>query len=119
MLYRFVPFGVAPTSVVFRYAGGTDALLVRLAVAAERIAARLEATPAGEPPSAREPPSMPALLDVAEVAQWLRLTPKGVYGLVESGRLPHVRVANRVRFERDAVLRWLAKSRVSSIGSRR
>ena len=118
MLFRFVPFGVAPESVPFRYSGGSDELLLRIALATERIAARLEPPTTGEPRSVR-PPDVPPLLDVAEMARWLRLTPKGVYGLIESGRIPHVKVGGRIRFEREAVLRWLGKSRVSPIGDRR
>ena len=117
MLFRFIPFGVAPECVPFRYGGGTDELLLRIARATERIAARLE--PSTREPSSLRPPDVPLMLDVTEVARWLRLTPKGVYGLIESGRIPHVKVGGRVRFEREAVLRWLGKSRVSPIGDRR
>lgn len=50
-----------------------------------------------------------ALLDVNEVAALLRLTPKGIYSLVESRRIPHVKVAHRVRFVRATVLNWLVE----------
>lgn len=43
------------------------------------------------------------MLDVNDVAQLLRLTPKSVYHMVEMGRLPHVKVGSRVRFTRDQV----------------
>lgn len=52
------------------------------------------------------------LLTVTEVAGLLRLTPKGVYALVESRRIPFIRVSNRVRFLPSDVLGWLRENRV-------
>jgi len=52
------------------------------------------------------------LLTVPEIAALLRFTVKGVYALVESRRIPFVRVSNRVRFLRSDVLRWLQENRV-------
>lgn len=51
-------------------------------------------------------------LTVAEVASLLRLTPKGVYTMVEARRIPHYKVSNRVRFSRTEVLEWLRENRV-------
>jgi len=56
-----------------------------------------------------------ALLTVREVAELLRLTPKGIYSLVESRRIPFVRVSNRVRFFQSDVLKWLQENRVPAI----
>ena len=55
---------------------------------------------------------LPHLLTVPEAAALLRLTPKGVYALVEARRIPFVRVSNRVRFFREEVLSWLQENRV-------
>jgi excisionase family DNA binding protein len=55
------------------------------------------------------------LLTVPDVAALLRLTRKGIYGLVETRRIPHVRVGNRVRFIRADVLRWLEQNRVPAL----
>ena len=52
------------------------------------------------------------LLTVPEVADLLRLTPKGIYALVEGRRIPFVRVSNRLRFLRCDVARWLQENRV-------
>jgi excisionase family DNA binding protein len=52
------------------------------------------------------------LLTVEELAAWLRLTPKGIYGLVEGRRIPFIKVSNRVRFLYDDVLAWLRENRV-------
>ena len=55
---------------------------------------------------------LPSILTVADVAVLLRLTPKGVYALVEARRIPFVRVSNRLRFFRDDVIAWLQENRV-------
>ena len=55
------------------------------------------------------------LLTIPDVAALLRLTRKGIYGLVETRRIPHVRVDNRVRFIGADVLRWLEQNRVPAL----
>ena len=55
------------------------------------------------------------LMTVAEVAQLLRMTERGVYSLVEARRIPFVKVSNRLRFEVDEVLRWLQEIRVPTL----
>lgn len=52
------------------------------------------------------------LLTVPELAEILRLTPKGIYALVEGRKIPFVRVSNRVRFLLDDVRDWLRENRV-------
>lgn len=71
---------------------------------------------AAAPTGAARDPS-PALTDehlltVPEVAALLRLTPKGIYAMVEGRRIPFVKVSNRVRFVRADVVRWLSENRV-------
>jgi excisionase family DNA binding protein len=45
------------------------------------------------------------LLTVSDVARMLRLSRASVYNLVAEGKLPHVRIANRIRFLRADVER--------------
>jgi excisionase family DNA binding protein len=52
------------------------------------------------------------LLTVDEVAEFLRLTAKGIYSLVEQRRIPFIKVSNRLRFARADVLAWLEGNRV-------
>ena len=52
-------------------------------------------------------PSDDELLTVAEVAQWLKLSPKVIYAWAAKGKIPRVRISNRVRFLRCDVLRWI------------
>ncbi|MCK9464196.1 MAG: helix-turn-helix domain-containing protein [Proteobacteria bacterium] len=58
------------------------------------------------------------LLTVEEVAEWLRLTTKGVYAMVEARRIPFFRVSNRLRFSRLALSNWLEGNRVSALEER-
>lgn len=60
------------------------------------------------------PATPPVLMTVEEVAALLRLTPKGVYSMVEARRIPFIKVSNRVRFLRDDVVAWLQRNRVPS-----
>jgi excisionase family DNA binding protein len=56
------------------------------------------------PPAAR-------LWSVRELATFLKLTPKGVYGLCERNAIPYIRVGTRLRFEPRAVTAWLRHRR--------
>lgn len=55
----------------------------------------------------------PELLTVEELARWLKLSVKGVYNLVESRRIPHLKVgSSRLRFLPSEIRSWLEESRV-------
>jgi PTS system nitrogen regulatory IIA component len=56
-------------------------------------------------------PEISELLTVPEVAAWLKLRPKTVYEWAARGKLPSLRLGSAVRFERDALLRWLSARR--------
>ena len=58
----------------------------------------------------RPPPALPdrALLNVREVAEWLRLKERKVYDLVARGDLPHTRAGAKLLFAPAEVRRWLA-----------
>jgi excisionase family DNA binding protein len=47
------------------------------------------------------------LLKVEEVAALLRVSVKLVYSMVETRRIPHVRIGNRVRFDPQRLADWL------------
>jgi excisionase family DNA binding protein len=49
------------------------------------------------------------LLDVGELAAWLRISPRTAYSLAERGQLPSLKVSNRLRFDRAAIEAWLAE----------
>jgi excisionase family DNA binding protein len=48
------------------------------------------------------------VIDVAAVAQLLRVGRNTVYALVGRNEIPHRRVGKQIRFHRAAVMRWLA-----------
>lgn len=52
------------------------------------------------------------LLTVSEVAGLLRLSVKGIYVLVETRRIPVVKVGNRLRFFRGEIEAWLEENRL-------
>ena len=51
------------------------------------------------------------LLTVREVAQMLRVHEKTIYAWVAKGRLPCIRLGNRLRFDPTTVSRWLGERR--------
>jgi excisionase family DNA binding protein len=69
------------------------------------------------------PPGLPApkrlalpslLLTVAEVAELLRTTPKGIYCMIGRGQLPVTRVGRRVLVRRDMLERVLDERTAAS-----
>jgi excisionase family DNA binding protein len=55
---------------------------------------------------------MEKLLNVIKVAEWLALHPESVRRLCRSGRIPYLKVAGRLRFDRRAIEVWLTKRSV-------
>lgn len=54
----------------------------------------------------------PELLTVEELAARLKLSVKGIYNLVETRRIPHLKVSSRLRFLPSETQAWLEESRV-------
>lgn len=54
------------------------------------------------------------LMNVAEVAEYLRTTPKGVYCMIARGTLPVTRVGRRVLVRRDVLERALDEKTATS-----
>ena len=51
------------------------------------------------------------LLGVKEVCELLRVPPGTIYQLTHRGRIPHFKIANRLRFRRSEVLAWIEAHR--------
>ena len=49
------------------------------------------------------------LLSVRELAAMLSSHPQTIYGWVTEGKLPHVRVGSRVKFDGHVIADWLDK----------
>src|SRR5215471_8312941 len=54
------------------------------------------------------PGAATALLNVRELAEWLRMKERKVYDLVARNAIPHTRVGAKILFAPPAVERWLA-----------
>lgn len=68
------------------------------------------------PAEASRDHALPRLLTLSEVAEILRVSPKTVRRLLGSG-FPCVRVGRSVRFEPQAVVRWLTARREGAQGA--
>lgn len=65
---------------------------------------------------APSPATLPRLLTVPEVAQFLRTSPKAVYAMVHRGYLPGVvRPSRRILIDEGKLLAWVEERRVSSL----
>ena len=53
---------------------------------------------------------MPDLMTVEEVAAYLRVNKKTVYGLLKSGKIPATRVGHQWRFDKSSIESWVQKS---------
>ena len=49
------------------------------------------------------------LLTVKQVAEWLNYKPKTIYDWAAQRRIPCLRLGGGIRFERNAILRWLGR----------
>jgi excisionase family DNA binding protein len=66
----------------------------------------MNSTPPRRSHSAATPP-FPSLLNVAQIAELLDLSPQRVYQLAKVGTIPSVRIGRTLRFEPDTIKRWL------------
>lgn len=55
-----------------------------------------------------EESTIPEVMSVRELADYLRISVHTVYRLVEQGRLPGRKVGKHWRFHRDVIVAWLA-----------
>jgi excisionase family DNA binding protein len=50
-----------------------------------------------------------SLLSVKQLAEALGSHPQTIYGWVTAGKVPHIRVGSRVKFDGHAIADWLDK----------
>lgn len=60
--------------------------------------------------AAKLPAAAPQFLTVAEVAALLRLTPRGIYKMVQQKRIPFRRAGTQLRFEAIEIDAWTKMS---------
>ena len=47
------------------------------------------------------------ILTIVEAPAFLKVSNRSVYKLVKEGGIPHKKITNTYRFERDALLKWV------------
>jgi excisionase family DNA binding protein len=85
-----------------------------LGAAHEDIDPALRATPPSVQDAFSKGGKVSPLMKVAEVAEYLRTTPKGVYCMIARGVLPVTRIGRRVLVRRDVLERALDEKTVTS-----
>ncbi len=60
---------------------------------------------------------MAELMTVGEVADYLRVTKKTIYRLLERGKIPATKVGNQWRFKKSSLDDWLQRSSVGAKAS--
>jgi excisionase family DNA binding protein len=54
------------------------------------------------------------LLSVPEVADWIGFHPETVRQMAREGRIPHIKVSNRLRFRPEDIEKWLRLREVAA-----
>lgn len=55
------------------------------------------------------------LFTVSEVAKMLRVNPQTLYRGVREGKVPHIKVCGSIRFDKEAIEKWLTANSNHSI----
>jgi excisionase family DNA binding protein len=58
-------------------------------------------------------PQMDPLLTIDELCALLKLEPQTIYQLTYRGRIPHFKMANRLRFRLSEIVEWIEKQKVA------
>ncbi len=54
-----------------------------------------------------------SLLTIDEVCGLLKLEPQTIYQLTYRGKIPHYKIANRLRFRLSEIVEWIEKHKVA------
>lgn len=54
------------------------------------------------------------LLTIDEVGALLKLEPQSIYQLTYRGKIPHYKIANRLRFRLSEIAEWIEKHKVAN-----
>jgi excisionase family DNA binding protein len=55
------------------------------------------------------------LLTIDEVCALLKLEPQTIYQLTYRGKIPHFKIANRLRFRLSEIVDWIEKHKVEKV----
>ena len=50
---------------------------------------------------------LPHIMTVPEAAEYLKLSKSKVYNLIQTGKMPHLRIGRNVRIRQADLLKWL------------
>lgn len=53
-----------------------------------------------------------------ELAEYLRISPRTIYRMVQKRELPFIKIRGRVRFQQEDIEKYLESVRVEAIGSK-
>ena len=62
---------------------------------------------------------MDRLLTVEQLADWLQVKPRTIYGWVHEGYIPVIKLGTLVRFDQASVIAWLKKREEPGRAARR
>jgi len=51
--------------------------------------------------------NLPQIMTVPEAADYLKLSKSKVYNLIQTGKMPHLRIGRNVRIRQADLLKWL------------
>lgn len=61
--------------------------------------------------------SVPPVMNVEEVAAYLRVAPATIYRLAKRGEIPGAKVGRSWRFQKESIDHWLTEQEASNISS--
>ena len=53
---------------------------------------------------------MEELMTIEELSDFLKISKSGIYNLIYRKKIPHVKIGQRVRFQRKTIEKWLENS---------
>jgi len=62
---------------------------------------------------------LPYIMTVEDVASYLKITERSVYGLLSKGDIPAFKVGGSWRFKRDAIEAWISANTINSAGGQK
>lgn len=62
---------------------------------------------------------LPDIMTVEDVASYLKITERSVYGLLSKGDIPAFKVGGSWRFKRDAIEAWISANTINQAGGQK
>lgn len=65
----------------------------------------------------RSKPDLPDILTVEEIASYLKVTERSIYGLLSKGEIPAFKVGGSWRFKREEIEGWIKKNTIKKVAA--